>query len=153
MILTLLTTFPLCHRSEDPFSSESLFSPSWRDWHYEWTKMLIILYNFDHLWHFIWYFWHLFAIFFRHASVSRTYPCKLVGQLVSWSVTLSDFQSLLSDGRSNKKKYKKTKSIYFLIFLLGGPVNWSPTHSTGPQPIQLVPKNCFLQKSQYRSLK
>merc|ERR1711936_815296 len=35
----------------------------------------------------------------------------------------------------------------------GGPVNWSPTHSTGPQPIQLVPKNCFLQKSQYWLLK
>merc|ERR1712105_322552 len=28
-----------------------------------------------------------------------------------------------------------------------------PTQSTGPQPIQLVPKNCFLQISQYRSLK
>merc|ERR1712208_7681 len=36
---------------------------------------------------------------------------------------------------------------------LGGPANWSPTHSTGLQPIQLVPKNCLLQKSQYRSLK
>merc|ERR1711947_48146 len=49
-------------------------------------------------------------------------------------------------GRSNKK-VQKTKSIYFRILLLGGPVNWSPTHSTGPQPIQLVPKNCF-----YRNL-
>ena len=29
---------------------------------------------------------------FRHASVSSTYPCPLVG----WSVTLSDFQSLVA---------------------------------------------------------
>ena len=36
---------------------------------------------------------------FRHASVSSTYPCPLVG----WLVTLSDFQSLISNGRSNKK--------------------------------------------------
>merc|ERR1711863_188870 len=76
----------------------------------------------------------------------------LVGWLVSWLVTLSDFQSLVSNGRSNQK-VQKTKSIYFRILFLGGPVNWSPTHSTGPQPIQLVPKNCFLQKCQYRSLK
>ena len=53
-----------------------------------------------------------------------------------WSVTVAKI-----------KKVQKTKSIYFRILLLGGPVNWSPTHSTGPQPIQLVPKNCFLQKS------
>merc|ERR1711863_161048 len=59
-----------------------------------------------------------------------------------WSVTVAQI-----------KKNQKTKSIYFQILLLGGPVNWSPTHSTGPQPIQLVPKNCFLQKSQYQSLK
>merc|ERR1712208_129139 len=77
-------------------------------------------------------------------------PC--VGPLVRWLVTLSDFQSLVSNGRSNKK-VQKTKCIYFRILLLGGPVNWSPTYSTGPQPIQLVPKNSFLQKSQYLSLK
>merc|ERR1712208_113730 len=59
------------------------------------------------------------------------------------------FYRNLSIGRSNQK----TLSIYFRILIQGGPVNWSPTHSTGPQPIQLVPKNCLLQKSQYRSLK
>merc|ERR1712055_277757 len=34
------------------------------------------------------------------------------------------------------KKFQKTKSIYFRILVPGGPphpVNWSPTHSTGPQ--------------------
>ena len=52
--------------------------------------------------------------FFRHASVSRTYPCKLVSWLVTWlvgqSVTLSDFQSLVSN-------------VYFqkCIFALGEP--------------------------------
>merc|ERR1712208_75585 len=70
---------------------------------------------------------------FRHASVSRTYPCKLVGQLVSWSVTLSDFQSLVSNGCSNQK-IQKTKSI-FSNFASGRTL---PTQSTGPQPIQLV---------------
>ena len=29
-------------------------------------------------------------VIFRHASVSRTYPCKLVSWLIGWSVTLSD---------------------------------------------------------------
>merc|ERR1712001_247359 len=126
------------------------------------------------------------------------------GWLVGKLVTLSDFQSLVSNGRSNQKisknkvhifsnfasgrtsqlvpnpfnwspahstgpqklffteisvsvaqikKIKKTKFIYFRILILGGPVNRSPTHSTGLQPIQLVPKNCLLQKSQNRSLK
>merc|ERR1712001_67986 len=84
-------------------------------------------------------------------SLAPTHVSKLVGWLVGpshfrisnlWSVTVDQI-----------KKVQKTKSIYFRILLLGGPVNWSPTHSTGPQPIQLVPKNCFLQKSQYRSLK
>ena len=36
------------------------------------------------------------SAFFRHASVSRTYPCKSIGWLVSQSVTLSDFQSLVA---------------------------------------------------------
>ena len=50
---------------------------------------------------------------FRHASVSSTYPCKLVG----WSVTLSDFQSLASNGRSNQKvKKKQSPSIFEFCF-------------------------------------
>ena len=52
------------------------------------------------------------------------------------------------------KKIQKTKPIYFRILILGGPVNWSPTHSTGPQPIQLVPKpfNCSPKTVFYRYL-
>ena len=48
-------------------------------------------------------------------SLEPTPVSWLVGQLV----TLSDFQSLVSNGRSNKK-IKKTKSIYFQILFLGG---------------------------------
>merc|ERR1712212_906489 len=80
-------------------------------------------------------------------SLAPTHVSKLVSPShfrISnlWSVTVAQI-----------KKIQKTKSIYFRILVLGGPVNWSPTHSTGPQPIQLVPKNCFLQKSQYWLLK
>merc|ERR1712055_268948 len=49
---------------------------------------------------------------FRHASVSSTYPCKLVGWSVGWSVTLSDFQSLVSNGRSNKKSSKNKVNLF-----------------------------------------
>ena len=38
---------------------------------------------------------------FRHASVSRTPLCPSVCWSVSQSVTISDFQSLVSNGRSN----------------------------------------------------
>ena len=41
------------------------------------------------------------------------------------------------------KKFKK-QSLFIFEFCFWEdpphPVNWSPTHSTGPQPIQLVPK-------------
>merc|ERR1712141_544009 len=73
--------------------------------------------------------------------------------------TLSDFQSLASNGRSNQKNSKNLVHLFSNFDsgrtgqLVPNPFNWSPTHSTGPQPIQLVPNNCFLQKSQYRSLK
>ena len=58
-------------------------------------------------------------VFFRHASVFSTYPCKSVGKSVGpshfrisnlWSVTVAQI-----------KKVQKTKSIYFRILLLGGP--------------------------------
>ena len=49
-------------------------------------------------------------------SLAPTHVSKLVGP----SVTLSDFQSLVSNGRSNQK-VQKTKSIYFRILLLEGP--------------------------------
>ena len=42
------------------------------------------------------------------------------------------------------EKFQKTKSIYFQILVPGGPL---PTQSTGPQPIQLVPKHRFLKIS------
>ena len=38
------------------------------------------------------------------------------------------------------KKNKKTKSIFF-YFASGRTL---PTQTTGPQPIQLIPKHCFL---------
>ena len=48
--------------------------------------------------------------FFRHASVSSTNPCKLVGKLVGPLVTLSDFQSLVA--LSEKWKVKSIKRIF-----------------------------------------
>ena len=52
-------------------------------------------------------------------------------------------------GRSNKF-FSKNEVHFFSNFASGRTL---PTQSTGPQPIQMVPKNCFLQISQYRSLK
>ena len=49
--------------------------------------------------------------------------------------------------------FDKTNWYYLFIVYPSDPVNWPQAHSTGPQPIQLVPKNCLLQKSHYRSLK
>ena len=48
------------------------------------------------------------------------------------------------------QKIKKTRCIFSLNFASGSTL---PTRSTGPQPIQLVPKHRFLQISWYRSLK
>merc|ERR1712208_3393 len=81
-----------------------------------------------------------YRVVFRHASVSRTYPCKLVGPShfrISnlWSVTVAQI--------------KKLSPFIFEFCFWEDP----PTQSTGPQPIQLVPRHCFLQISQYRSLK
>ena len=61
---------------------------------------------------------------FRHASVSSTYPCKLVRPLVGPSVTLLDFQSLVSNGRSNQKS-SKNKIHLFSNFASGRTL---PTH-------------------------
>merc|ERR1712055_679362 len=64
-----------------------------------------------------------------------------VGKLMGWLVTLSDFQSLVSNGRSNQKS-SKNKVHLFLNFASGrtsqlvpNPFNWSPAHSTGPQKL------------------
>ena len=53
-------------------------------------------------------------------SLAPTHVSWLVGPSVGWSVTLSDFQSLVSHGGSGQK-VQKTKSIYFRILLLEGP--------------------------------
>ena len=46
------------------------------------------------------------------------------------------------------KKFKKLSQFIFEFCFWKDPhhpVNWSPTHSTGPQLIQLVPKQCFFR--------
>ena len=73
--------------------------------------------------------------------VGPSRPSQLVLNPFNWSPKTVFYRNLRI-GRSNKND-KKTKSIYIRILLLGGP---SPSS-------QLVPKNCFLQISQYRSLK
>ena len=59
------------------------------------------------------------------------------------------FNRYLAIGRSNKKKIKKQGGFVFEFCFWEDPphpVNWSPTHSTGPQ-------THFLQISRYRSLR
>ena len=63
---------------------------------------------------------HLTCVMFTQVSLAPTDVSKSVGPSVGPSVTLSDFQSLVSNGRSNQK-VQKTKSIYFRILLLEGP--------------------------------
>ena len=55
----------------------------------------------------------------------------------------------ISNGRPNQK-ISKNKVVLFSNFASGRTI---PTQSTGPQPIQLVPKHRFLHISLYRSLK
>ena len=59
---------------------------------------------------------------------------------------LTDISALVAQIKKNKKK----QGAFFSNFASG---RTPPTQSTGSQPIQLVPKHCFLQISQYRSLK
>ena len=51
-------------------------------------------------------------------SLEPTPVSRLVGWLVGWLVTLSDFQSLVSNGRSNKKS-SKNKVHLFSNFVSG----------------------------------
>merc|ERR1711947_21998 len=83
---------------------------------------------------------------------------QLVPNPFNWSPKTVFLQK--SQYRSLKSKNSKNLVHLFSNFdsgrtsqLVPNPFNWSPKTSTGPQPIQLVPKNCLLQKSQYRSLK
>ena len=86
--------------------------------------------------------------------------CKsLVASLTTLVIPLHEIQQSLhsksvfcrniSNGRSNQKN-SKNKVVLFSNFASGRTL---PTQSTGPQPIQLVPKHLFLQISLYRSLK
>merc|ERR1712212_483581 len=82
-------------------------------------------------------------------------PSQLVPNPFNWSPTHSTgfqtvFFSDISVSVAQIKKNQKTRSIYFFYFASG---RTFLTQSTGPQPIQLVPKQCFFQISQYRSLK
>merc|ERR1712055_289788 len=54
-----------------------------------------------------------------------------------------------SNGRSNPKNSKNEVHLFSNF----GSGRILPTQSTGPQPIQLVPKHRFLQTSQQRPLK
>merc|ERR1712208_31456 len=87
-------------------------------------------------------------LIFNFAS-GRTFPTQSTGPQKCF-LQISQCQSLKS------KKFKRQYQFIFKFCFLQDflhPVNWSPTHSTGPKPIKLVPKQCFLQISQYRSLK
>ena len=59
------------------------------------------------------------------------------------------FNRYLGIGRSNQKNSKN--KVHLFSNLASG--RTLPTQSTGPQPIQLVPKHRFLHISLYRSLK
>ena len=77
-----------------------------------------------------------FLVEFVHTAARRPKQCRRAALCKTY------FNRYLSNGCSNKKN-KKSKSTFF-NFASGRTL---PTHSTGPQPIQLVPKHCFLQIS------
>ena len=71
---------------------------------------------------------HFFLNFFVCIQIEYSIPLlvtKIRIRIPDISATVAQIQ-----------KIKKTRCIYFQIWLLGGPshpVNWSPTHLTGPQ--------------------
>merc|ERR1712208_62179 len=68
---------------------------------------------------------------FRHTSVSRTFPCTLVSKSVSWShFRICNLWSVTVAEIKNQSPF-----IFKFCFWEDPPhpVNWSPTHSTGPQ--------------------
>ena len=69
-------------------------------------------------------------------SVSRTYPCPLVGWSVSWShFRISNLWSLMV---AQIKKFKNQSPFIFEFCFWEDPphpVNWSPTHLTGTQKL------------------
>jgi len=81
--------------------------------------------------------------FFLNFASGRTLPTQSTGPQTQF------FYRYLSIGRSNKKKFKKQSTFLFKFCFWEDSthqVNWSLTHSTGPQTL-------FSQISQYRSLK
>ena len=91
------------------------------------------------------------CIFFRILLLrgpSHSPPSQLVPNPFNWSqnTVFTDISVMVAQ----IKKIQKTKSTYFFNFASGRTL---PTQSTGPQPIQLVPKHRFLQISQQRLLK
>ena len=88
---------------------------------------------------------HIFRFFFLGGP---TPPSQLVPNPFNWSPN-TVFYRYLCIGRSNPKNSKN--KLHFIFNFASG--RTLPTQSTGPQPTQLVPKNSFLQKSLYRSLK
>ena len=89
--------------------------------------------------------WFYFLILLLGGPYS---PSQLVPNPFNWSPN-TVFYRYLCIGRSNKKN-SKNKVVLFSNFASGRTL---PTQSTGPQPIQLVPKHRFLHISLYRSLK
>ena len=65
-------------------------------------------------------------------------PSQLVPNPFNWSPNPVVLQ--ISQQRSLKSKNFKKRGAFFSNFAFGRTI---PTHSTGPQPIQLVPKHCF----------
>merc|ERR1712208_83844 len=118
--------------------------------------------------------WSPNSVFYRYLSIGRSNqkiqktrsiyflilllaglspPSQLVPNPFNWSpkVFLTDILVSVAQIKKNKKQYPFIFKFCFLQDFLH-PVNWSLTDSTGPKPIQLVPKQFFLQISRYRSL-
>merc|ERR1711863_179553 len=81
---------------------------------------------------------HLFSNFDSGRTI------QLVPNPFNWS-PITVFYRNLRIGCSNQKNSKNLVHLFSnfdsgrTIQLAPNPFNWSPTHSTGPQPIQLVP--------------
>ena len=92
----------------------------------------------------------VFLFFFLSNFASgRTIPTHSTGPQPIQLVPKHCFYRYLGNGGSSQK-ISKTKFIYFLILLLGGP---SPPSQLVPNPFNWSPNTVFLQISQYRSLK
>ena len=73
-------------------------------------------------------------------------PSQLVSNPFNWSPN-TVFYRYLGISCSNPNNSKNKVHFFSSNFASGRTLH---TNSTGPQPIQLVPKHCFLQICQYR---